>query len=207
MAAPKKLVNDTARRETGRRYVICVFCGPVMGRSQTMAAAARLIGQLIGQRGHHLVYGAGGSGLMGEVAWSAWRNGAGITGIVPGFVYEQQRDIVAPPQVSYVTKNLVDRNQRMIEHSDAFIALPGGYGTVDEILEVLAFSKLQVTGKPLVLLNTENFWNGLIELAGSMHETGFAERSASDLFHVAESPVEAVDTAERAVLARSATRR
>lgn len=207
MAAPKKLMNDTARHETGRRYVICVFCGPVMGRSQAMAAAARLIGQLIGQRGHHLVYGAGGSGLMGEVAWSAWRSGAAITGIVPGFVYEQQRDIVAPPQVSYVTKNLVDRNQRMIEHSDAFIALPGGYGTVDEILEVLAFSKLQVTGKPLVLLNTENFWSGLIELAGSMHETGFAERGASDLFHVAESPVEAVDTAERAVLARSATRR
>ena len=201
MAAVETLTGGPGRHETGPGYVICVFCGPLMGQSLAMSAAARLTGKLIGQRGHHLVYGAGGSGLMGEVAWAAWRNGAAVTGIVPGFIYEQQRDVAGPPQAVYVTRSMVDRNRRMIEHSDAFIALPGGYGTLDEILQVLTFSRLEVTGKPLILLNTENFWNGLVELAASLRAAGFAERGVGDLFHVAVSPVEAVETAERAQLA------
>ncbi|HEX5294219.1 MAG TPA: TIGR00730 family Rossman fold protein [Streptosporangiaceae bacterium] len=177
---------------------ICVFCGARPGHREAISVAARETGALIGSRGHHLVYGAGGTGLMGEVARSVWSSGGSITGYAPQFIYERERDLAMPQQTLHITKNLFERKRRMIKHADAFIALPGGYGTLDEILEVLSLACLDIGHKPLILLNTENFWQPLVDLANSLHATGFTDRSPGSLFRTARSPAEAIALAEQA---------
>jgi cytokinin riboside 5'-monophosphate phosphoribohydrolase len=190
--------GNGAPKKAPRSLAVCVFCGARPGTSPIIKAAARHIGQLIGSRGHQLVYGAGGCGLMGEVAWSAWRSGAAITGYVPYFIYERERTIQAPQQQLYLTRNLFERKRYMMEHSDIFIALPGGYGTLDEVFEVLSHIYLDRGDKPLILLNTENFWNGLVALTQSLYNVGFADRGPESLYRVANSPEEAIRLAEEA---------
>jgi uncharacterized protein (TIGR00730 family) len=188
-----------ASAETGTVVLsLCVFCGARHGDgAASAAAAAREVGRLIGMRGHNLVYGAGASGLMGEVAWSAARNGSAVTGYAPYFIHEREAGDNAPRQTLYITKDLFDRKRRMIEHGDAFIALPGGLGTLDEVLEVLSLKNLEITNKPLILLNVGDFWGAFARLANSLFEAGFASPGEEDLFHVAATPLEAIDLAER----------
>jgi cytokinin riboside 5'-monophosphate phosphoribohydrolase len=161
--------------------------------------AARQVGALIGSRGHELVYGGSGSGLMGEVARAARMSGAAITGYVPRCIYELELGTVLPEQTLHITDDLFERKRRMIEHGDAFIALPGGYGTLDEIFEVLSLSYLNVNDKPLILLNTDNHWAKLIGLAGSLYEAGFANRARGALFHITGSPGEAIAMVEESM--------
>jgi uncharacterized protein (TIGR00730 family) len=85
----------------------------------------------------------------------------------------------------------------MIDHADAFIALPGGYGTLDEVIEVLSLTYLDLSDKPLILLNAENFWSSLVDLVAAMHRAGFADRSPGTLLHTADSPAGALALAER----------
>jgi cytokinin riboside 5'-monophosphate phosphoribohydrolase len=183
-------------REPVRSLAICVFCGSRPGRRAGVDAVAGQVGALIGRRGHELVYGGSGSGLMGAVARAARLNGALITGYVPQYIYELELGIELPKQTLHVTHDLFERKRRMIEHGDAFIALPGGYGTLDEIAEVLSLSYLSLTTKPLVLLNTDNYWDGLVDLVKSLHEGGFADRAPEPLFRIAGSPDEAITMAE-----------
>ena len=182
--------------ERDRSLAICVFCGATPGRRPGASVAARQVGTLIGRRGHELVYGGSGAGLMGEVARAARLNGAPITGYVPRHIYELELGIALPEQTLHVTDDLFERKQRMIEHGDAFIALPGGYGTLDEIFEVLSLSYLSVSAKPLILLNTDNYWDGLVDLVNSLYEAGFADRRSRLLFRITRSPDEAIAMAE-----------
>ncbi|GAA3681670.1 hypothetical protein GCM10022224_052410 [Nonomuraea antimicrobica] len=192
----------TSTAPAAAALAVCVFCGARSGNRPAMVAAAREIGSLIGARSHHLVYGAGGSGLMGEVARSAQLNGSAVTGYAPRFIYERERGIDMPSQTLHITEDLFERKRRMIEHADAFIALPGGYGTLDEIMEVLCLRYLDVRDKPLILLNIDGFWRGLVRLADELHEAGFTSRGSAAMLHLAATPAEAVDLAER--LARTA---
>jgi hypothetical protein len=196
--------QNNVAREPARSLAICVFCGSRPGRRAGVTAAAQQVGALIGQRGHELVYGGSGSGLMGEVARAARVNDALITGYVPRYIYELELGIELPPQTLHITSDLFERKQRMIEHGDAFIALPGGYGTLDEIFEVLSLGYLRITAKPLILLNAENYWDGLVDLANSLHEEGFADRAPGPSFRITRSPDEAITMAEEStkVLAR-----
>jgi cytokinin riboside 5'-monophosphate phosphoribohydrolase len=194
---PKR--NEGAKKRS-RRFAMCVFCGSRPGCNAAVVMAACQVGALIGMRGHELVYGGSGSGLMGEVARAARSNGAPITGYIPRHIYESELGIELPRQTLHVTNDLFDRKQRMIEHGDAFIALPGGYGTLDEISEVLSRSYLNLTAKPLVLLNTDSYWDGLVGLVHSLHEAGFAERRPAPMFRIAGSPDEAITMAEEGVM-------
>jgi cytokinin riboside 5'-monophosphate phosphoribohydrolase len=189
-------------RNRVRSIAVCVFCGARPGRRAGAAAAAQQLGELIGRRGHRLVYGGSGAGLMGEVARAAHVSGAPITGYVPRYIYERELGIELPKQTLHVTDSLFERKHRMIEHGDAFIALPGGYGTLDEISEVLSLSYLSLTAKPLILLNTDNYWDGLVDLANSLHEAGFADRVPGLMFRIAGSPEEAMTMAEEGAEAR-----
>jgi cytokinin riboside 5'-monophosphate phosphoribohydrolase len=194
---------------------ICVFCGAKAGSSPAITSAARRVGELIGARGHELVYGAGGSGLMGEVAWSAWRNGADVTGYAPRFIYEQEQGVSAPRQALYITYDMFERKRRMMAHADAFIALAGGYGTLDEVVEVISQTYLSrettpaclsAAQKPLILLNTDDFWSSLMDLADCFYKTGFAELRPDAMFLIADSPDDAVALAEQAAIAAKRTR-
>jgi uncharacterized protein (TIGR00730 family) len=192
--------------ESGPALTICVFCGSRTGHGAAISAAARELGELIGRHGHNLVYGAGGSGLMGEIAGAAARHGAPVTGYAPRFIYERELGMTMPEQTLRVTDDLFERKRQMIDHADAFIALPGGYGTLDEIMDVLSLTYLSVNAKPLILLNTENFWNGLIDLATGICEAGFADRGPGMLMQLAGSPADALTAAEQAVRAGQAAR-
>jgi uncharacterized protein (TIGR00730 family) len=181
----------------GRSLAMCVFCGSRAGSLPEVRDVARQLGELIGRRGHQLVYGSGGSGLMADVAWAAWEHGAAVTGYTPQFLYERERGAVQPPQSVHVTEDIFERKRRMLEHADAFVALPGGYGTLDEILEVLSLSYMGMCGKPMILLNIGNFWAKLEEFARSLYELGFADRGPGALFTVVDTSAEAISLAEK----------
>lgn len=170
---------------------IAVFCGARSGSPEAVAAA-REIGELIGAGGHRLVYGGGGCGLMGELAWSAWDGGAEILGVTPRFLHERERHVAAPPQTVRITDTMAERKRVMLDESDAFIALAGGYGTLDEVLDVIGLTYLAVHRKPLVLLQADGEWDGLVEVLESLVGSGYADPLPTGLFTVA-------DTAEHAM--------
>ncbi|WP_051942371.1 LOG family protein [Streptacidiphilus rugosus] len=191
-------MTTTTTRPDGaapRALNICVFCGARPGAAPEAAELARQVGSLIGQRGHALVYGAGGSGLMGEVAWAASRNGAALAGYTPRFLYERELAIAAPDQVLHLTDDMFERKRRMVAHADAFLALPGGYGTLDEVFEVLTLNCLDVTPKPLILVD-EEFWAPVVAVIDSLQRSGFAGQGKGALFETAPNAIEAVMLAE-----------
>ncbi|GAA4089273.1 TIGR00730 family Rossman fold protein [Nonomuraea soli] len=182
-----------------RRLEICVFCGAGRCTSQAVIDMARATGRLIGERGHRLLYGGGGSGLMGEVAWAASEHGAPIRGIIPRFLYERERAIAAPVQETQLTDTLYKRKEHMLRSADAFVALPGGFGTLDEILEVISATYLGVSAKPMIIVNTEGVWDDLVNLIATLGRFGFISPGEQPMFHTASSPLEALEIIERLV--------
>ncbi|MFI9271107.1 TIGR00730 family Rossman fold protein [Kitasatospora sp. NPDC052896] len=173
-----------------------MFCGARSGERAGITEAAREVGRLIGERGHRLVYGGGGSGLMGEVAWAAAKSGAPITGYTPRFLYERELAIAAPDQELHLTDDMFERKRLMIEHADAFLALPGGYGTLDEVLDVLSLNCLGEQGKPLVLVDAEGFWGPIRAAVEKLRGLGFADHGEGVLFRTARGGAEALALAE-----------
>lgn len=152
---------------------IAVYCGSGFGNNCQFAHSACELGEWIGKNGHSLVYGGGESGLMGEVAKSAKQNGAYITGVIPVDV-----DFIAKRPQPYCnevlkTKNMSERKAKMLEISDAFIALPGGIGTLDEISEAITLTKLNVYNKKSILFNKCGYYEPLKEMFQEMIKTDF----------------------------------
>jgi uncharacterized protein (TIGR00730 family) len=180
-----------------RSLSVCVFAGASTGSGRRAVAAAEELGVLLGERGHRLIYGGGGSGLMGALAWSAHRSGADVVGVIPKFLYEAESGIAAPPQTLRLTATMAERKTEMLESADAFVALPGGLGTLDEVFEVLTLTYLGQHAKPLVLLDVEGAWHGLRKLVGEVCRRGFADPARSGL-HTTAAPAEALGAIEAA---------
>jgi uncharacterized protein (TIGR00730 family) len=138
---------------------ICVYCGSGSGLNPAYAEAARAFGRILAESRIGLVYGGGSLGLMGETAHSALRHGGHVTGIIPGFLSERE--------------HMHQRKQLMFAKSDAFVALPGGLGTLEEFVEQLTWSQLGRHSRPIVLVNIERFWDPLLVLFGEMSAEGF----------------------------------
>ncbi|MGF1426677.1 TIGR00730 family Rossman fold protein [Kitasatospora sp. LaBMicrA B282] len=185
---------------TGRALTVCVFAGARSGGSPAAVEAATEAGTELGLRGHHLLYGAGGAGIMGAVARAAAAAGAPITGVVPKFLYERERAQQAPAQRHVITDDMFDRKRYMLDASDAFLALPGGFGTVDEVLDVISLQTLGLLSKPCVLLDTEGIWSQLVGLLEELPRRGYADRVVGGPLWIASSPKEALDTLETAAL-------
>jgi uncharacterized protein (TIGR00730 family) len=177
---------------------ICVFCGSLPGVSPQHATVARQLGTLIGQRGYSLVFGGGGVGLMGEVANAASEQGAMVIGVLPKFLRH-----VEPPLKSIeeliITPDMQQRKARMLSLSDAFIALSGGLGTLDEIFEVLSTAQLKVHAKPIVLLDVDGHFGPLIAVLDQIVRDGFAHSDISKLYRIAATPEEAIAFIEKAL--------
>jgi uncharacterized protein (TIGR00730 family) len=197
------LSDPSAAVRKTERLSVCVFCGARPGTSPGAARLARETGATLGLHGHDLIYGSGGAGLMGEVARAARSAGSRVTGIVPRFLYELERADQADVDEMVVTEDMFDRKREMIRRSDAFIALPGGYGTLDEILEVVSLNYLGQSPKPLVLVDHDGIWEPLTALVDAIHAGGFTRRTTRAPFHLAGSAAEAVAFVEHH--ARSAT--
>ncbi|MEO1281097.1 MAG: TIGR00730 family Rossman fold protein [Pseudomonadota bacterium] len=151
---------------------VCVYCGSGHGTDPAYKAAAVQLGSDIAQAGLGLVYGGGGLGLMGEVAQATMKNGGSVTGIIPQFLTEHERMLKDADEV-IVTKDMHERKMLMFERSDAFVALPGGIGTLEELVEQLTWSQLGQHGKPIVVVNIEGFWNPFLSLISHMREQAF----------------------------------
>lgn len=173
---------------------VCVYCSSSNAVDPRYFTAARALGEGIAGRGHSLVYGGASVGLMHAVAQSALEAGARVTGVIPETIHE--RGLAADGlHELVVTPDLRTRKQVMDERSDAFIALPGGFGTLEELLEVLTLRQLRVHQKPIVLLNVDGFYDPLIALFESLYEGSFARHEHRDAYLVAQDASEALDQA------------
>ncbi len=151
---------------------ICVYCGSGSGENPAFAAAARRLGQILAESGIGLVYGGGCIGLMGEVARSCLAHGGHVTGIIPGFLTEREV-MLKDVQELIVVDGMHQRKHLMFDKSDAFVALPGGLGTLEELVEQLTWAQLGRHAKPIVLANIEGFWDPLLSLFEHMQRNLF----------------------------------
>lgn len=154
---------------------ICVYCGSQSGNEPEFAKAAIVLGKALAENNIRLVYGGGSRGIMGAVSQSVQDNDGHVLGIIPDFLMpkEGEWDRTSDKLEIMVTQNMHERKQKMFEQSDAFLALPGGIGTLEEIVEIITWAQLGRHDKPIAFLNTNNFWQPMLELIAHMGEAGF----------------------------------
>ncbi|MEZ5924844.1 MAG: TIGR00730 family Rossman fold protein [Hyphomicrobiaceae bacterium] len=170
---------------------ICVFCGSGPGRNPAYVAAARILGQSMAESGIGLVYGGGSLGLMGETAKAVLAGGGRVTGIIPAFLTDRERTLREAQEV-IVTKDMHERKMLMFERSDAFVALPGGIGTLEELVEQLTWSQLGQHKKPIVLVDVNGFWKPFLTLVEHMRDEAFIRAGLDVRFRVVARAEEVV---------------
>ena len=172
---------------------LCVYCGANPGAAPAYADAAARLGAAMAGAGVRLVYGGGSVGLMGIVARAVMTNGGNVTGIIPQFLKDREVMLREVPDL-VVTADMHERKRLMFQRSDAFIALPGGIGTLEEVVEVMTWAQLDQHAKPVMILNIDGFWNPLIELFRRMAAEGFLNKAF--LGSHTDLPVEIVDSVD-----------
>jgi uncharacterized protein (TIGR00730 family) len=176
---------------------LCVFCGSARGTRPEFAEAARIVGGEIGRRGWTLVYGGGRVGLMGILAEAAIQSGARVHGVIPRFLYEKEvgHDGLASLEI---VDDFAVRKERMGELSDAFLSLPGGVGTMDEMFEAWSWSLAGLQDKPNGLLNTAGYYDDLVRFLDRAVTDGLLRSAARDLLSVSRDPIALLDRLGRA---------
>ncbi|WP_092988150.1 TIGR00730 family Rossman fold protein [Rhizobium sp. NFR03] len=154
---------------------ICVYCASQPGREPEFMDAGRRLGKSIAEHHLHLVYGGGTKGIMGAVASGVLSGGGRVTGIIPQFLIDMEATRHSLGQLSelVVTADMHERKHKMFERADAFVTLPGGIGTLEEIVEIMTWAQLGRHRKPIVLVNINGFWNPLMKLIHHMADSGF----------------------------------
>ncbi|MER9855332.1 MULTISPECIES: TIGR00730 family Rossman fold protein [unclassified Mesorhizobium] len=183
---------------------VCVYCGSSPGRDEIYIKAGNLLGRSIAKAGMRLVYGGGTKGIMGAVAEGALRASGKVTGIIPRFLINREATETALDRLDelLITDNMHERKHKMFEKSDAFVALPGGIGTVEEIVEVMTWAQLGHHRKPIVFGNVGGFWDPMLTLLDHMAAEGFihtAQRVKPLVVDDPEAIVAAIMVAESSV--------
>lgn len=168
---------------------ICVFCGSAAGQNPVYASTAQCFGKLLAEHGHSLVYGGGNIGLMGLVADAVLENHGKVIGIIPSFLAEREVAHKGLTQLEIVG-TMHQRKMRMAELAQAFVALPGGWGTLEEVAEILTWKQLGLIPQPVMLLNTNNFFNPLLGQMRFMVEEGFLRSENLAQLSIAQHPEE-----------------
>jgi uncharacterized protein (TIGR00730 family) len=177
---------------------ICVFCGSSPGRRPAYATAARRLGALLAERGIGLVYGGGNVGLMGVVADAALEGGGEVIGVIPRALVERELAHARLSQL-VVVDSMHERKRRMHDLSDGFIALPGGFGTLDELFEALTWAQLGVHQKPCGLLDVDGFWRPLRALVAEQVAEDFVRSHHAAMLLSADSAEALLDAFARYV--------
>jgi uncharacterized protein (TIGR00730 family) len=150
---------------------ICVYCGSSPGTDPTFVEAARDFGKILAHSGIRLVWGGGSVGLMGAIASSVIEHGGAATGIIPEFLTAKERPRrLAQEQI--ITRDMHERKSTMIDRADAFVALPGGIGTLEELVEQMTWAQLGRHKKPILIANINGFWDPLLSLLAHMRMAG-----------------------------------
>ncbi len=165
---------------------ICVYCGSSDGTDPAMLAAAEALGVAMGEAGLALVYGGGNNGLMGAVARAVLSAGGQVTGIIPDFLRDKER-MLDGAQEMIVVPDMHTRKRLMFERADAFVALPGGIGTLEELVEQMTWVQLDRHAKPVVIADIAGFWRPLLSLIAHMRQNGFIRPAAEVRYQVAET--------------------
>lgn len=154
---------------------ICVYCGSQPGRDDAYRNAGAALGRSMAKHGLRLVYGGGTRGVMGAVAGGVMEAGGAVTGIIPEFLMDKEatRQALGRLDELIVTDDMHKRKHAMFERADAFVTLPGGIGTLEEIIEIMTWAQLGRHTKPIVFANIGGFWNPLITLMNHMADEGF----------------------------------
>lgn len=146
----------------GRIKSVCLFCGSSNAAHPEFLEAAAAFGRLLAAQSVRLVYGGGGIGLMGSAAKAAHAAGGEVLGVMPDFL--RKREVIYDDVETIVVTNMHDRKRIMFEQSDAFAVFPGGIGTLEEVVELMSWRRLDLHRKPIVFLNVRNFWNPFFSL-------------------------------------------
>jgi uncharacterized protein (TIGR00730 family) len=172
---------------------LCVYCGSGPGRNPAYVEAARTLGQSLAAHGIGLVYGGGSLGLMGEVARSTLNAGGRVIGIIPQFLVQREQMLTDVQEV-VVTQNMHERKMSMFEKADGFAALPGGIGTLEELVEVSTWAQLNQHRKPIIIANIEGYWEPLLALVRHMRTEKFIRPGLEVKYEVVERAEDIVPT-------------
>ncbi len=175
-----------------RALSVCVYCGSRPGDLTAYAQAARAVGGEIGRRGWQLVYGGGRAGLMGVVADAALAAGAAVVGVIPHSLMERELGHRGLTEL-HVVDTMHQRKTMMAERSDAFLALPGGIGTFEELFEVWTWRQLGYHDKPLGLLNAAGYYDALLGFLQHSRDRGFMASAQTDLLQVDTDPLALIE--------------
>ena len=171
---------------------VCVYCGTGEKVDPSYKQAAADLGRGLGQNSLRLVYGGGKVGLMGIVSEATFDAGGEVVGIIPEHI--QTKEIVNTKVMElHVVDSMHTRKRLMVEKSDAFVVLPGGFGTLDETFEILTWKYLKLHDKPIVFVNVRNYWGPLFDMIHHMSGTGFVPAWHRDLFVTVDSAGDAID--------------
>ena len=183
---------------------VCVYCGSSIGNDERFGQAADELGRALAAEGIGLVYGGGGDGLMGRLARSTLAAGGYVTGIIPSFLIRKEHALTAAQEM-IVVEDMHERKQTMFDRADAFVALPGGIGTLEELVEQMTWAQLDRHAKPVLIANIGGFWRPLLALFAHMNEEGFI-RGGFELRYLVAEKIEDVVPMLRAAERRSAER-
>src|SRR3954471_17975388 len=165
---------------------LCVYCGSARGRSPAYGAAAKELGEALAERQIRLVYGGARIGMMGECADTVMKNGGEVIGVIPEHLQSSEVGHSGITELKVVTSMHV-RKKLMFDLSDAFVVLPGGYGTLDELFEIITWRMLKLHDKPVVVLNIDGYWDPLQKLIDQLIDEGFARPDSRQYFSVVNS--------------------
>jgi uncharacterized protein (TIGR00730 family) len=164
---------------------VCVYCGSNPGNDARFGEAAEMLGRLLAAEGIGLVYGGGGDGLMGRLARATLAAGGYVTGIIPTFLVRKEHALTEAQEM-IVVEDMHERKRTMFERADAFVALPGGTGTLEELVEQMTWAQLGRHAKPILIANINGFWRPLLGLFAHMNGEGFVRQGFELRYLVAE---------------------
>ena len=175
---------------------VCVFCASAAGASPLYLEAARELGRRIAERGYGLLYGGATVGAMGVLADAALAAGGEVVGVIPDVIREREIDHKGLTEL-HVVRTMHERKALLAERADAFVALPGGYGTMDEFIEIVTWAQLKIHARPCVLVNVARFWDGLLSFLDNCVDQGMILPENRDLVQLARDPEQALEVVER----------
>jgi len=177
---------------------LCVYCGSRPGSDPAFKEAAIQVGKEAARRGCRIVYGGGKMGLMGATAGAARDAGGKVFGVIPDFLVELEGILDGVDHK--IVNNMHERKMMMFEESDAILTLPGGIGTLEELIEVLSWARLGLHRKPLIVLNINGFWSPLRDLLNHVVESDLADRALLDDLIFVDNVMDVFESAENHML-------
>lgn len=176
---------------------VCVYCGSSNRASEAFKNAAVTLGKELAENNVRLVYGGGQVGLMGVIANSVMAAGGKVTGFIPQYLHEFEHGHTGISEL-FIVDSMHERKRLMFEHTDAFVILPGGFGTLDEICEIITWRQLRLHSKPIIFLDIENYWSPLFDIfVDHMIEETFVRQEHKSYYQIVKNPEDVLPTIEK----------